>query len=296
MAHTFKLEPTDDDYCSEKKDEFKKNQTTPPIIPGTEIPSKEKRIPTKINLKQRKFKVNTLGCITYIIVTTISIVIVGYLIIKHQLTNQLQSNLNAKTPKIKGCDHIEVEDVWATTLPKLLTESAFRLSDVNKDGIPDFIFGFATGVDGYSIPKIVCDIYFNGTFPCYGGMMALNGEDGKELWRYYTDHEIFGINCNADLNSDGVNDCLGGGRAGVFDAVNGRTGTLLWKFKDKLVKNSIMNLYTAHIIDDLDKDGILDVLAIHGGDPLSEPGLLVFRLISMCDTYMDTFYPFYSCD
>lgn len=82
----------------------------------------------------------------------------------------------------------------------------------------------------------------------------------------------------------------------MFDAVNGRTGTLLWKFKDKLVKNSIMNLYTAHIIDDLDKDGILDVLAIHGGDPLSEPGLLVFRLISMCDTYMDTFYPLYSCD
>ena len=54
--------------------------------------------------------------------------------------------------------------------------------------------------------------------------------------------------------------------------MNGRTGTLLWKFKDKIVKNNIMNLYTAHIVDDLDEDGVLDILAIHGGDPLSEPG------------------------
>lgn len=216
MAHTFKLEPTDDDYCSEEKDVLKKNQTKTPIIPRTECPPKEKRISTKITLKHRKNKVNTIGRIACILVTTISVVIVSFLIIEHQFTNQLQSNsFDAKTPKIKGCDHIEVEDVWATTLPKLLTESAFRLLDVNEDGTPDFIFGFATGVDGYSIPKIVCDIYFNGTFPCYGGMMALSGGDGKELWRYYTDHEIFGINCNADLNSDGVNDCLGGGRAGV---------------------------------------------------------------------------------
>ena len=71
------------------------------------------------------------------------------------------------------------------------------------------------GADGYSIPSIVCDIYFEGTFPCFGGLLALEGLTGKELWRHYSDHEMYGINCEADLNSDGVKDCLAGGRAGV---------------------------------------------------------------------------------
>lgn len=46
---------------------------------------------------------------------------------------------------IVGCDHIEVEDVWTLGIPKLLTESSFRLVDVNQDGVLDIIVGFATG-------------------------------------------------------------------------------------------------------------------------------------------------------
>ncbi|XP_062569092.1 uncharacterized protein LOC134231186, partial [Saccostrea cucullata] len=182
-----------------------------------------------------------------------------------------QKEIDMEKLNIKGCNHIEVEDVWITPLPKLLTESAFRLLDVNQDGILDVVFGFATGADGYFIPRIVCDIYFNGTYPCFGGMIALDGRNGKEIWRHYSDHEVFGINCNADLNLDGVGDCLGGGRAGVFVAVNGRTGDLLWKFENEDVRNGIMNLYTAHIIDDMNGDSVVDILAIHGGDPLSKP-------------------------
>lgn len=71
------------------------------------------------------------------------------------------------------------------------------------------------GADGYFVSDIVCDIYFNGKRPCFGGMMALDGLTGKELWRHYSVHELFGINCNEDLNNDGVLDCTGGGRAGV---------------------------------------------------------------------------------
>lgn len=47
-------------------------------------------------------------------------------------------------------------------------------------------------------------------------MMALDGLTGKELWRHYSIHELFGINCNEDLNNDGILDCTGGGRAGVI--------------------------------------------------------------------------------
>ena len=46
---------------------------------------------------------------------------------------------------VRPCDNINVEDVWVQHFPKLLTESAFRLIDVNNDSIDDIIFGYATG-------------------------------------------------------------------------------------------------------------------------------------------------------
>lgn len=42
------------------------------------------------------------------------------------------------------------------------------------------------GADGYGIPDFVCDIYFNGQMPCFGGVLSLDGVDGKELWRHWT--------------------------------------------------------------------------------------------------------------
>ena len=33
-----------------------------------------------------------------------------------------------------------------------------------------------------------------------------------------------------------------------------------------------MNLYTGQFIPDRDQDGVPDILNIHGGDPLGEPG------------------------
>ena len=54
--------------------------------------------------------------------------------------------------------------------------------------------------------------------------------------------------------------------------MSGKNGSLIWKFDTQEAKNEIMNLYTAQIIRDLDGDGTVDVLAIHGGDPLGAPG------------------------
>ncbi|GAB1601842.1 protein FAM234B-like [Argonauta hians] len=173
---------------------------------------------------------------------------------------------------IVGCSNVEVEDVWVVGLPKLTTESAMRLVDVNSDGHLDIIFGFGTGVDGKNIPEVVCKIYFGNTFPCFGGVMAVEGLTGKELWRHYSKHEVYGLNCNSDLNGDTVPDCLAGGRAGVFQVISGRDGSLIWDFGEQKAKNSIMNLYTAQFIRDLNGDGVLDILAVHGGDPLQLPG------------------------
>lgn len=77
-----------------------------------------------------------------------------------------------------------------------------------------------TGVDKLRSSKLVCDIYFNGSSPCGGGMMALDGRTGQTLWMHWAEHEIFSLNCGADLDQDGINDCIGGGRAGVRARLN----------------------------------------------------------------------------
>ncbi len=40
---------------------------------------------------------------------------------------------------------ITVEDVWVRGFPKLITESAFRMLDLNQDGVLDVVYGFGTG-------------------------------------------------------------------------------------------------------------------------------------------------------
>ena len=50
---------------------------------------------------------------------------------------------------ISGCQNLTKETVWIKGFPKLMTESAFRLVDVNQDGILDILFGFATGMTSF---------------------------------------------------------------------------------------------------------------------------------------------------
>ena len=71
------------------------------------------------------------------------------------------------------------------------------------------------GVDGHHSPLYFCDVYFNGSRPCFGGVLALDGATGDELWRHFTQHEVYALNCDVDLTGDDVKDCLAAGRAGV---------------------------------------------------------------------------------
>lgn len=65
---------------------------------------------------------------------------------------------------------IQIELLWTSGFPKLLTETAFRLVDCNSDGILDIIFGYGTGVDTLADNRLLCDLYFNGIYPCNGGV------------------------------------------------------------------------------------------------------------------------------
>ena len=53
--------------------------------------------------------------------------------------------------------------------------------------------------------------------------------------------------------------------------MSGADGRFLWKFNAS-TQNDVMNLYTGQFIPDRDQDGVPDILNIHGGDPLGEPG------------------------
>jgi len=57
----------------------------------------------------------------------------------------VEDSVVATSETLVGCDEIRVDDVWVAGLPKLMTESAVRLLDVNRDGVEDVLIGFATG-------------------------------------------------------------------------------------------------------------------------------------------------------
>ena len=48
---------------------------------------------------------------------------------------------------------------------------------------------------------------------------------------------------------------------------------MLWEFSNHVIKSDLMSVYVAQFIDDLNKDGVQEILAVHGGDELSDPAL-----------------------
>ncbi|CAF1947391.1 unnamed protein product [Rotaria magnacalcarata] len=169
-------------------------------------------------------------------------------------------------------ENVQIEVIWTSGFPKLITETAFRLVDCNSDGILDVIFGFGTGVDALGDNRLLCDLYFNGIHPCNGGVRALDGRNGQLLWSYdKSHHEVFALNCQRDIDGDHIPDCVTGGRGGTFEAISGKTGSLIWTF-DNDVRIATMNFYTPlYLNKDFDNDGLNDLVTIHGGDPIRKP-------------------------
>lgn len=85
------------------------------------------------------------------------------------------------------------------------------------------IFFVFSGVDSLLTSRLKCEIYFGGHYPCFGGLLALDGSTGRELWRQYDIHEVFAVNCDLDLNGDGFKDCIGAGRGAVSKALSKQT-------------------------------------------------------------------------
>jgi len=61
----------------------------------------------------------------------------------------------------------------------------------------------------------------------------------------------------------------------TFEAVSGKTGELLWSYVyEDAGEVDVMNLYTGQFVDDVDGDGVPDIVNMHGGDPFAQPGQL----------------------
>ena len=109
---------------------------------------------------------------------------------------------------------------------------------------------------------MVCTIFLALLTLEFGGVLALDGKTGQKIWTQWAPHEVFAITCQGDLDQDGTSDCVAGGRAGVFFALSGSTGKILWEFSNPLIKSDLMSVYVAQFMDDLNKDGVPEILGM----------------------------------
>ncbi|XP_022902074.2 uncharacterized protein [Onthophagus taurus] len=206
-----------------------------------------------------------LGLMTALIILTIVLVSLYPLPLEKLKSWIITKTKHRYTEKVLPCADLAVTDVWTLTLPKLTSESVIRAVDINSDGVDDFIFGFGTG-DNYNMnPDVYCQMFFNIPPPCGGGLIALNGITGDVIWRKWLGHTIFTIFCDVDVNADGIFDCLATGKGGIFCVINSRNGSIIWKFDNKFnpPQPLILDIYMANFIEDVDNDGVDDVLAAH---------------------------------
>ena len=145
------------------------------------------------------------------------------------------------TRKCQGID-------WEQDFFSSMTEASIELFDMNRDGVMDVVT-----VENFS--------------GCTVRVVAMDGQNGTKFWQKEVNFSAFGVRCELDVNSDGVMDCLVVGRGAGFAAIDGRDGSLLWAV-DPSVIFPRYNFYFPLIVDDLDNDGVSDLMNMHAGDAI----------------------------
>jgi len=158
---------------------------------------------------------------------------------------------------------------WSKTLPGIGTFSSPRAEDINGDGVKDIIIG-AGKAEFQSSDS---------------AMVALDGKTGNLIWAKSASDQIFGSAGLYDINGDGVKDAFFAGRSVEFQALDGKSGKPIWHFDTTLYSQNgkrWFNFYNPQLIQDVDGDGLRDILISNGGDikvPPFNPNRAAGRLV-----------------
>ncbi|XP_076263482.1 uncharacterized protein LOC143198239 [Rhynchophorus ferrugineus] len=183
------------------------------------------------------------------------------------LSKPKAANLNRSLP----CTSLKITEIWSTNFPILTTDSPVRVLDIDGDNVDDIIFGFGTG-DNYNIlpPDIFCPIFLGVSPPCQGGIIALNGMSGNIIWRHWVNDTVFSLHCTADVNSDGLNDCLATGVDGTITVIDSKTGHSIWQ-----INSGRLNIFVMNFIPDQNGDNISDIISSHSSVEGHEAGHVI---------------------
>lgn len=166
-------------------------------------------------------------------------------------------------------DHRRPYEEWSKTLPGIGTFSSPRAEDINGDGVMDIIIGAGKAEFEFSD----------------SAMVALDGKTGDLIWSNSATDQIFGSAGLYDINGDGVKDAFFAGRSVEFQALDGKTGKAIWHFDSTLYSENgkrWFNFYDPQFIQDVDGDGLQDILISNGGDikvPPFNPNRAAGRLL-----------------
>ena len=157
-------------------------------------------------------------------------------------SNNVVSEVPTKKPQIID---------WEQDFFPAMSEATIELFDMNSDGVLDVVT-----VEDYS--------------QCAVRVVAMDGRNGTKFWQKVVNFPAFSVRCELDVNSDDVMDCLVTGRGAGFAAISGRDGSLLWDVDPSIVFPPY-NFYFPLIVEDLDNDGVRDIINMHGGDVSYNP-------------------------
>ncbi len=173
---------------------------------------------------------------------------------------------------INSCTQRKSELKWEKNIPIIGSQSSFRASDLNKDGILDLVLG--AGKNEFQFAE--------------QGIIAFDGANGELLWQQESNDQVFGSAAFYDVTGDGIEDIFIGGRSAVLKAIDGSNGNMIWEFNigyedDSILKLVRFNFYNCVLVPDQNSDGLNDVLAVNGGNFLApantekgrEPGVLM---------------------
>ena len=186
-------------------------------------------------------------------------------------TNKQSSPTNSPTVGSTQSSSASVIE-WYRNIYPASSEMSVVVHDINNDGTPDLIFDTIHSRFFHEKYRI-CPEKENhcmedvGVSPCRIRILALDGQNGSNVWEKWVEFAPFAANCRHDLNLDGVADCVFAGRQGSFVVINPVDGSFLWII-DSAPTFPGYSYYYPLFIHDFDKDGVVDMIVTHGGDQI----------------------------